>query len=84
MSIQVIITAPPYADYLSEIAEHPLVGGIRLNTIMPLRNDPKEVLQSLGNLGKPLWVDLKGRQLRVHGACSAPFYGNQNFPQNTS
>ncbi len=71
--VAVIVTAPPYAGYLSEVASHPLVCGFRLNTVMPLRETPQEVLRRLSELGKPLWVDLKGRQLRVVGAAIPPY-----------
>lgn len=64
---------PPYAPFLSELAAHPLVGGLRLNTVMPLAETPGEVLARLIALGPPLWVDLKGRQLRVTAAAVPPF-----------
>jgi len=73
MLIQVIATAPPYADYLAEIANHPLICGLRLNTVMPLRESPQEALDRLSRLNKPIWVDLKGRQLRVAAAAIPPF-----------
>lgn len=73
MPIQVIVTAPPYADFLGEVAAHPFVSGLRLNTVMPLRESPAEVLERLRGYGQPLWVDLKGRQLRVVGAAIPPY-----------
>lgn len=73
MKIQVIVTAPPYASFLEEIARHPLVSGFRLNTVMPLHEEPACALERLRELGKPLWVDLKGRQLRVVGAAVPPY-----------
>lgn len=73
MCFQVIITSPPYADFLPEIVTHPLVDGLRLNTIMPLKTSPKDILEKLGSFGKPLWVDLKGRQLRVTDPAQPPF-----------
>lgn len=73
MRLRAIVTAPPYADYLEEVAAHPLVCGLRLNTVMPLREGPAEALERLGGLGVPLWVDLKGRQLRVVGGAVPPF-----------
>jgi pyruvate kinase len=71
--IQALVTAPPYADYLVEVAAHPLVCGLRLNTVMPLRESPAELLRRLSGLDQPLWVDLKGRQLRVVAAAQPPF-----------
>ncbi len=72
-SVSAIVTAPPYAPFLEEVARHPLVVGLRFNTVMPYRETPLEVLQRLQDLGKPLWVDLKGRQLRVRGAAIPPY-----------
>lgn len=71
--IEVLVTAPPYADYLAEVAAHPLVSELRLNTVMPLRDGPAEAIARLTRFGKPVWVDLKGRQLRVVGAAIPPF-----------
>ncbi len=73
MSIDVFVTIPPYASFLNEAVDHPLVSGLRLNTVMPLKDGPREALQRLSAAGKPLWVDLKGRQLRVVGAAIPPF-----------
>jgi len=73
VKIRAIITAPPYVPFLDEVVQHPLVSGLRLNTIMPLRDGPMEALQRLKTLDQPLWVDLKGRQLRVKGAAIPPY-----------
>jgi pyruvate kinase len=73
VKVGVIVTAPPYADFLEEVAAHPLVVGLRLNTVMPLREGPAALLERLGRLGPPVWVDLKGRQLRVAAAGIPPF-----------
>ncbi len=73
MKVQAIVTAPPYAPFLEDVARHPLVCGLRLNTVMPLREGPAEALERLSALGQPLWVDLKGRQLRVVGAAIPPY-----------
>ncbi|MFQ5409472.1 MAG: pyruvate kinase, partial [Anaerolineales bacterium] len=71
--IHAIVTAPPYADFLAEVAAHPLVCGFRLNTVMPVRGGPGEALARLSKYEQPLWVDLKGRQLRVVGAAIPPY-----------
>lgn len=71
--VRAIVTAPPYAPFLKEVADHPIVCGLRLNTVMPLRSGPSEALHRLSDLGQPLWVDLKGRQLRVVGAAIPPY-----------
>lgn len=73
MNIRAIVTAPPYAPFLEDVARHPMVCGLRLNTVMPLKEGPEEALERLGALGQPLWVDLKGRQLRVVGAAIPPY-----------
>ncbi len=69
-----IVTLPPYASFAEEVARHPLVVGFRLNTVMPLAAEtPRGALERLSRLGPPLWVDLKGRQLRVTEAATPPF-----------
>jgi pyruvate kinase len=73
MKIQAIVTAPPYATFLDEVARHPIVSGLRLNTVMPLKEGPVEALERLQSYGRPVWVDLKGRQLRVVGAAIPPY-----------
>lgn len=73
MRVQAIVTVPPYAPFLEEVAAHPLVTGLRLNTVMPLAEPKVTVLARLAALGPPLWVDLKGRQLRVAEAAVPPF-----------
>ncbi len=50
-----------------------LVNGLRLNTVMPLNESRVEVLRRITDLGQPLWVDLKGRQLRVIKAAIPPY-----------
>ena len=82
MKISAIVTIPPYASFIDEVAEHPIVSGLRLNTVMPLRESPREALERLSHIpaagdgdgsNKPLWVDLKGRQLRVAEPALPPF-----------
>ena len=76
LRVQAIVTVPPYAPFLEEVAAHPLVCGLRLNTVMPLAEPKAEALSRLAGLGRlksPLWVDLKGRQLRVVEAAVPPF-----------
>ena len=71
--VRAIVTAPPYATFLEEVARHPVVTGFRLNTVMPVKGGPREALRRLQSLGKPLWVDLKGRQLRSVGGAIPPY-----------
>ncbi|MBI5296668.1 MAG: hypothetical protein HY869_14415 [Chloroflexi bacterium] len=73
MKISAIVTVPPYASFLEEVSRHPLVSGFRLNTVMPLKESPREALERLSKFGPPLWVDLKGRQLRVANPAIPPF-----------
>ena len=73
MTIRAIVTTPPYASFLDEVAGHRLTSGFRLNTVMPIKDGPHEALERLTKFGQPLWVDLKGRQLRVVGAAMPPF-----------
>ena len=73
-SVRAVVTLPPYARFAEEVARHPLVCGLRLNTVMPLAGEtPREALARLSRHGRPLWVDLKGRQLRVVEAAVPPF-----------
>jgi hypothetical protein len=73
MTVRAIVTTPPYASFLDEVAGHRFVSGFRLNTVMPLRDGPREALERLGKFGQPLWVDMKGRQLRTVGAALPPY-----------
>ena len=82
MNPSVLVTLPPYADFGAEVAAHPLVSGLRLNTVMPIKGFDgtratsralDSVLGRLAGIGKPLWIDLKGRQLRVASAAIPPF-----------
>lgn len=69
--MKVILTLPPYVD--KTIAQHPLVAGVRVNTVMPYQHSPKEMLEQYSSIKKPLWVDLKGRQLRVKAPAVPPY-----------
>ncbi len=73
MKIRAIVTTPPYADFLDEVARHPLVEGFRLNTVMPVKGELAPLLERLSGHGVPLWVDPKARQLRVVGAAIPPY-----------
>lgn len=68
-----VVTVPPHADFVAAVAAHPVVRGLRLNTVMPIKGSPGEVLARLAGHGVPLWIDLKGRQLRVAAAAVPPF-----------
>jgi hypothetical protein len=45
--VRAIVTVPPYAQFLPELAAHPLVSGLRLNTVMPLAETPRDALARL-------------------------------------
>lgn len=77
MPITAIVTMPPYAPYMAEVLRHSIVSGIRLNTVMPVKDSLEDVLKRLSDEaathGKELWVDLKARQLRVTTYAVPPF-----------
>ncbi len=77
MKPQLIVTMPPYAPFMKEVLKHKSVAGIRLNTVMPLTDSIDEVVKRMFNetkdQSKTLWVDLKGRQLRVADYGVPPF-----------
>lgn len=70
--IGVISTIPPYAPYIEDVANHPIITGVRFNTVMPITKEPIEsLLKSIKRKmnGKDIWVDLKCRQIRIsHGS----------------
>jgi len=65
--MDVIVTIPPYAPFTAEVASHPAVSGLRLNTVMPVKGPLVELLRKLKSSadGAELWVDLKCRQIRI-------------------
>lgn len=76
VDMKVIVTQGPYSSFFEEVAAHDLVEGIRLNTIMPIKEGAlEERLAALLQLthGKTLWVDLKARQLRVREFANTPY-----------
>jgi len=72
-----IVTIPPYVSFIDEVLKHPAVEGVRLNTVMPVKDSLEDVLKRLDEkakkFGKDLWVDLKCRQLRVKNYGVPPF-----------
>src|SRR3989344_8884277 len=74
-----IVSLPPVhqEDLLKEIITHPCVGAVRYNTGMSSAYSSEEVVQRIqklaGPLGKPVWIDLKGRQLRVIEWANLPY-----------
>jgi pyruvate kinase len=69
----VIVSLPPYAPFAPEVASHPYVVGLRLNTAMPVQGQLEHMLFRLESLGKPLFVEIKGRRLRVVEPAIPPF-----------
>ncbi len=71
----IIVTMPPYASFIDEVVKHPLVSGIRLNTVMPLKGTIEDTLARLEDKTgeKDLWIDLKCRQLRIKNFGVPPF-----------
>lgn len=73
---QLIVTQGPYSEWIEELVRQRSVSGIRLNTIMPIREGRvEEKLTELRDRihPKPLWVDLKARQLRVAEFANTPY-----------
>lgn len=76
-----LVTLPPAhkTDLIREMFSHPLVGGARYNIAVRTPHNPLEVLRYLNNVSKDynkqLWVDLKGRQLRIKNWAD-PTYGD--------
>jgi pyruvate kinase len=77
MEPKAIVTIPPYAPFIDEVLRHEIVSGIRLNTVMPVKDSLEDVLKRLDEkarrYSKELWVDLKCRQLRVKSYGVPPF-----------
>jgi hypothetical protein len=73
--VTLVATLPPYVRHRGAIAAHPAVGALRFNTIMPVAEPKPAVLEALRALadGKPLWIDLKGRQLRITRFAYLPY-----------
>jgi pyruvate kinase len=77
--ITAIVTMPPYAPYIDEVLKHPIVSGIRLNTVMPVKKSDtlSDLVSRLHDMserrGKRLYIDLKCRQLRVKTYGVPPF-----------
>jgi pyruvate kinase len=75
MKHNAIVTIPPYAPFIKEVASHSLVSGVRLNTVMPTKEPLEDLLKRLQDTcgTKDIWIDLKARQLRVKGYWVPPF-----------
>lgn len=71
----VISTIPPHAPFIDKVARHPVVSGLRLNTVMPVKGSLEDTLKRLKEAAgkKKVWIDLKGRQMRTVGFATTPF-----------
>jgi hypothetical protein len=73
--MKAIVTVPPYAPFVGEVARHQAVSGVRLNTVMPIKGELEDTLKALQDKAgdKDFWIDLKCRQLRVQGYFVPPY-----------
>jgi hypothetical protein len=73
--MNLVATLPPYVRHRDHIARHPSVSALRFNSIMPIAEPRREVLQTLREVcgAKPLYLDLKGRQLRITRFAYLPY-----------
>lgn len=73
---ELIVTQGPYSSFLGEIAAIDQVAGIRLNTVMPIKQGQEEakLAEIVATIRpKPLWIDLKARQLRIVEFANTPY-----------
>lgn len=61
-----IITLPPFGNFQS-IIDEPIIEAVRVNTTLPTKFSLEERVLNAKNqaCGKPTWIDLKCRQLRI-------------------
>lgn len=64
---ELIATLPLYPKYRTDVAAHPQVTALRFNTVTPLDSSIQATVDGLLEAvsPKPLWLDLKARQLRI-------------------
>lgn len=74
-TVQVIATLPPYAAHRAAVIGSPLVDELRFNTVWEIGVPEREMLKRLSDEcgDKPLWIDLKGRQLRITHYANMPY-----------
>lgn len=76
--MEIIATLPPpHMAQIDVVAKHELINGARFNVGARTPYSPKETLERILDKmkGKRLWVDLKGRQLRIV-QWAVPTYGD--------
>lgn len=68
---ELLVTLPSLNNLrnVEQVFQNPLIDGVRMNTGVQTFYSPEEVVRYLKNLAekykKKLWIDLKGRQLRI-------------------
>ncbi len=64
---ELIATLPLYPRFRTDVAHHPGVDGLRFNTVTPCDDRIPVIVEQLLQVAhpKPLWLDLKTRQLRL-------------------
>ncbi|MBT5022757.1 hypothetical protein HOK51_05835 [Candidatus Woesearchaeota archaeon] len=74
--MEIIYTASPYETYHEEINKMPSVSGMRLNTISQISEPLTNLISRLDSkIGEnKLWIDLKGRQLRIIDKKRTPYH----------
>ena len=77
-NVSLVVTQGPYSTFMEWVTTQSIVSGLRLNTIMPIKNGMyKERLQHMKSItdkyDKDLWIDLKGRQLRTTSFTNTPY-----------
>ncbi len=74
-NLRVVATLPPYVDHRAAIIAHARINALRFNTISPLAESRRDLLARLQREcgSKPLWIDLKGRQLRIAQFAYLPY-----------
>lgn len=74
-----IVSLPPvhHEELLENIIKHPMVRAVRYNTGVSSPDSPRDTLTAINALTtkykKPLYVDLKGKQLRVIEWANLPY-----------
>lgn len=74
-----IVSLPPVHQekLLKEVISHPMVAAVRYNTGMDSAYSPQETLEKIlketTRCKKPLYIDLKGQQLRIQEWATLPF-----------
>jgi pyruvate kinase len=73
--MKIIATLPPYVDHRQSIIDHPAVTALRFNTVSPHAEPRRDLLARLKDEcgKKSLWIDLKGRQLRIAKFAYLPY-----------